>query len=95
MSAISADRGPESQPGAVSRENRLLLLDLFREHHVDAVFAGHFHQNLYATDGNMQMVVSGAVGLPMVGESGYRVVDVSEEGISHEFHPFEGGLANP
>jgi 3',5'-cyclic AMP phosphodiesterase CpdA len=85
----------ETQPGAVSRENRLRLLDVFREHGVDAVFAGHLHQNLYATDGDMQMVVSGAVGLPTVGESGYRVVDVSDDGISHEFHPFDGGLANP
>ena len=85
----------ETQPGAVSRGNRLRLLDIFREHGVDAVFAGHLHQNLYATDGDMQMVVSGAVGLPMVGKSGYRVVDVSDDGISHEFRPFEGGLANP
>ncbi len=85
----------ETQPGAVARENRLLLLDLFRRHNVDAVFAGHFHQNRYASDGDMQMVVSGAVGLPMVGESGYRIVEVSDASISHEFRPFEGGLATP
>ena len=35
----------ETQPGAVARESRLRLLDLFRSHSVDAVFAGHFHQN--------------------------------------------------
>ncbi len=85
----------ETQPGAVARESRLRLLDLFRSHSVDAVFAGHFHQNRYASDGDMQMVVSGAVGLPMVGESGYRVVEVADTGISHEFRPFEGGLATP
>lgn len=85
----------EDRAGAISPENRLRLLSLFREHGVDAVFAGHLHHNRYATDGDMQMVVSGAVGYPLAGESGYRMVEVSDAGISHEFTALGDGLAMP
>ena len=87
-------RDPDDAVG-ISSESRSRLLELFRAHSVDAVFAGHLHLNSEASDSAMQMVVSGAVGYPFDGQSGYRVVEVGDDGISHEFHPFEDGLAAP
>ena len=83
-------RDPETdQGGVVSAENRQLLLSVLTEHGVEAAFAGHLHLNRYAYHQGLQMVVSGAVGMPFWGEAGYRLVDVSDNGISHQYFPLE------
>jgi serine/threonine-protein phosphatase CPPED1 len=68
---------PEEGDGyfVVPRERRRILLEMLNSHRVSAVFAGHCHKNLYATDGCLQMVTTGAAGYPL-GEDppGLRVV---------------------
>ena len=73
-------------------ERRRVVLDLFRRYGVRAVFAGHWHRNNYAWDGDMEMVASGSVGYPL-GEdpSGYRVVRVYEDRIAHDYYAFGAG----
>lgn len=73
-------------------ERRRVVLDLFRRYGVRAVFAGHWHRNNYARDGDMEMVASGSVGYPL-GEdpSGYRVVRVYEDRIAHDYYAFGAG----
>ena len=66
------------------------VLKLLREYEVDAVFAGHWHQNNYAADGKMEMVASGSVGYPFGDDpSGYRVVRVGKSGLKHDWHAMD------
>jgi 3',5'-cyclic AMP phosphodiesterase CpdA len=68
-------------------ERRRRLIDLLLFTGVKAVFAGHTHMNVVTRYGGMDVIASGAVGLNRIGhQSGYRVVRVSPEGISHDFH---------
>ena len=79
----------------IPRRRRRVVLDLFRRYGVRAVFAGHWHRNNYAWDGEMEMVASGSVGYPL-GEdpSGYRVVRVYEDRIEHDYYAFGEGPAS-
>lgn len=55
-----------------------------------ACFAGHYHANSYGKFGNIQMITTGAVGMPLWGDiSGFRIVTVTKEGIEHTFCPLE------
>jgi 3',5'-cyclic AMP phosphodiesterase CpdA len=68
------------------------LLELFRKYDVSAVFAGHLHRNNYASDGDMLMVVTTAVGWQGGDDDpGYRVVKVLPNGIEHQYYPFSSG----
>ena len=70
------------------RERRSLLLELIHHHDVRIGFAGHWHRNAIAFDGRFEMVTSGPVGYPLGDDpSGFRVVDVTAEGVRHEYHP--------
>ena len=70
----------------IPKERRRVLLELFKAHGVAAVFAGHWHRNNYASDGDLQMVTSGPVGYPLGDDpSGLRVVKVFEDRIEHEY----------
>jgi 3',5'-cyclic AMP phosphodiesterase CpdA len=58
-------------PGAIRRH----YLELFHEYGVSYVFAGHYHRNASGHDGDLQMVTTGAVGVPMgESQSGFRIV---------------------
>ena len=66
------------------------MTQLLETHGVDAVFAGHMHQNNYARAGNMLMIASGSVGYPLGDDpSGYRMVTVSNKGIDHRYYSLE------
>ena len=66
------------------------MIELLQAHRVDAVFAGHMHQNNYARDGGMLMIASGSVGYPLgTDPSGYRMVTVSNDGIDHRYHSLD------
>jgi predicted phosphodiesterase len=57
---------------------------------VQIAFAGHWHRNSIAFDGEFQMVTSGPVGYPLGADpSGLRVVDVNDGGISHKYLPLD------
>ncbi|GIT58895.1 MAG: hypothetical protein FI700_02980 [SAR202 cluster bacterium] len=67
-------------------ERRLPVVNLLREANVKTVFAGHWHRNHQASDNGLDVVVTSALGLPLGDDpSGYRVVNVSEQLLSHRF----------
>ncbi len=73
---------------------RIPMLDLFRQSGVHHIFAGHYHRNSLARDDEIEMITTGAVGMPL-GESrsGFRMVWVSEKSVDHQFAEF-GAVPN-
>jgi serine/threonine-protein phosphatase CPPED1 len=70
-------------------ERRRAYLDLLRSHGVRWVFAGHYHQNALANDGDLQMITTGPVGHPLGrGKSGIRIVAVTGAWLKHRFFDF-------
>lgn len=73
---------------------RTPLLHLFRQAGVKHLFAGHYHRNAHGWDGDIEMVTTGPVGMPLGGaRSGLRIVEVSEQGVRHQYYEF-GALPN-
>jgi predicted phosphodiesterase len=65
---------------------RRAYLDLFRESGVSHVFAGHYHRNAFARDGDLEMVTTGPVGKPLGQDSsGFRIVFVDGKRVSHRY----------
>lgn len=78
---------PDHGNTIIPRSRRMVLLDILREHGVSGVFAGHWHSNAYASDGDMLMVISGPVGFPVYDDpSGLRIVKVYDDRIEHRYH---------
>jgi predicted phosphodiesterase len=70
----------------VVRERYLRLL---HEYGVHQVFAGHYHRNELGRDGDLEMVTSAPVGMPLDGaKSGLRVVTVKDGTVTHKFYDF-------
>jgi 3',5'-cyclic AMP phosphodiesterase CpdA len=68
---------------------RQRYLKLLHENGVHWVFAGHLHHNLEARDGDLQIVATGPVGMPLNGaKSGIRVVAVAPAGVKHQYFEF-------
>ncbi len=68
------------------RERRATYLKLFHDFGVEEVFCGHYHRNLIARDGALEIVVIGALGKPLGGaQSGIQIVTVRDHGIEHHF----------
>ena len=64
------------------------ILDLIHDHGVRWAFAGHWHRNSLARDGEFEMVTSGPVGYPLGDDpSGFRTVEVTSSGLRHQYHP--------
>jgi 3',5'-cyclic AMP phosphodiesterase CpdA len=83
--AESADE-PDDGVRFIPRIRRRIILDLLRKHRVSGVFAGHWHRNNEAADGDMLMIVSSAVGFPLGDDpSGLRIVKVYHDRIEHEY----------
>ena len=77
---------PLSEEAAIPIVHRRPVLDLLRRYKADAVFAGHLHGNIYASDGPMEMVASGAVGYPVsIDGSGYREVRMTPDSMEHSW----------
>lgn len=71
-------------------EYRKKYLDLFNANKVDAVFAGHYHNNSLSVYGNTQMVTTSALGKPLgAAPSGMRIVKVYHDAIEHEYFGLE------
>ena len=84
--------GPDDVDSAmvIPAERRRVILDLFTEHGVEAMFAGHWHRNNSASAGAFGMVVSGPVGVPLGSDpSGFRVVRVLDSGLDHTYHSLD------
>jgi serine/threonine-protein phosphatase CPPED1 len=64
-------------------------LRVLHEYGVQQVFAGHLHHNDLGRDGDLEMVSTGPVGMPLEGaKSGLRVVTVKDGTVTHKFYDF-------
>ncbi len=73
----------------IPKVTRRRYLDLLHEYGVKYVFAGHYHQNAGGRDGDLEMVTTGPVGMPLRGgKSGLRVVTVTAGGVTHKYYDF-------
>lgn len=65
------------------------LLDTFHSAGVKFVFAGHYHRNSLGRDGDLEMVTTGPVGMPLgEGTSGFRIVRITGAMLTHEYAEF-------
>ena len=89
------ERGDEAdQYFNIPLARRKPLVDSFRSAGVKFLFSGHYHRNSLGRDGDIQMVTTGPVGMPLGGaRSGVRSVWISPSGIRHEYFEF-GALPN-
>jgi serine/threonine-protein phosphatase CPPED1 len=75
-------------------ERRAGYLRLFHEFGVKHVFGGHYHQNVVVQDGDLEIVTTGPIGMPLRGaKSGLRIAVVNERGITHRYYEL-GELPN-
>jgi 3',5'-cyclic AMP phosphodiesterase CpdA len=83
------EAGEEDQYFNIPRDTRQRYLKLLHEYGVKQVFAGHYHRNEEGRDGELDMVTTGPVGMPLEGaRSGIRIVTVTDGGVSHRFSDF-------
>lgn len=89
------ERGDEpDQYFSIPLARRRPMLDWFRQAGVKHVFSGHYHRNAHGSDGDIEMVTTAPVGMPLGGaRSGLRVVWVTGDAIKHEYFEF-GALPN-
>jgi 3',5'-cyclic AMP phosphodiesterase CpdA len=74
----------------IPRERRRVLVDLLKEYGAETVFAGHWHRNHVAYYGDLQVVCSGPVGLPLGDDpSGLRIVKVLDDRIEHRYYALD------
>jgi serine/threonine-protein phosphatase CPPED1 len=86
---INAFDEPETYSN-IAVETRNRYLSLFKEYGVDAVFAGHLHNNASAKSGDMQMVTTSAVGKPLgKDKSGIRIIKVYPDRVESVFYALE------
>ena len=69
-------------------ERRGRYLDLFRSAGVKTLMSGHYHRNAVASAGDIQVITTGPVGMPLGQgtQSGVRVAIVNDSGITHRFY---------
>ena len=80
---------PDSQM-VIPIKRRRILLDLFKKHHVEAMFSGHWHKNKYSSDDGFRMIISGPVGVPLGPDpSGLRIIKVLESQLDDTYYGFE------
>jgi len=66
---------------------RSLFLQMFRDAGVRHVFGGHYHQNAVAREGDLEIVTTGPIGMPLRGaSSGLRIALVRATGIEHRYY---------
>lgn len=71
----------------IPRLRRDPALALMRQAGVRAVISGHYHRNAYASDGELEMITTGPVGMPLGQDpSGLRIVKVYEDRIEHAYY---------
>ena len=64
---------------------------LFQRNGVAALFAGHYHRNASGKAGQIQMITTGPVGMPLGDDpSGMRLVKVTDQAIEQKYY----GLGN-
>jgi serine/threonine-protein phosphatase CPPED1 len=72
------------------RRPRQEFLDAFRRAGGRYIFAGHYHRNALARDGDVEMITSGPVGKPLGADSsGFRIVTVLGQAVTHRYYPLD------
>ena len=62
------------------------ILPLFKKYGVDAVYAGHTHQDYYSEYEGIKFITAGPVGSPLkLGYTGFNIVNIGPSGIIAEF----------
>jgi 3',5'-cyclic AMP phosphodiesterase CpdA len=83
---FTADQAEDDTYWNIPGERRRILIDLFATYGVRAMLCGHWHRNGGGAAGELDVIVTGAVGYPLGHDpSGLRIVDVAEESIEHEY----------
>jgi serine/threonine-protein phosphatase CPPED1 len=71
-------------------ETRKKYLDLFKKYGVDAVYAGHLHNNAYGRYGKMEMITTSAVGKPLAQvPSGIMLINVFPRKVENIYYMIE------
>lgn len=71
------------------QEARAKYLPIFHKYGVGQVFCGHYHRTLDASDGNLEMVITGATGKPLGGsKSGMQIVIIRDDKVEHHYYSF-------
>ncbi len=89
------ERGDEpDQYFNIPLARRTPMLELFRQAGVRHIFGGHYHRNALGHDGDIEMVTTGPVGMPLGGaRSGFRVVWVNGRDVKNQYFEF-GAMPN-
>jgi 3',5'-cyclic AMP phosphodiesterase CpdA len=83
---INAFDEPETYSN-IAIKTRNVYISLFKEYNVDAVFAGHLHNNGSSKFGNMEMITTSAIGKPLAkAPSGIRIVKVYPDHIESVYY---------
>ncbi len=70
----------------IPKTARARYLNLFHEYGVRFIFAGHYHRNALARDGDLEMVTTGPAGMPIGSDpSGFRIVRIAKDSLEHEY----------
>ncbi len=81
--------GEEDRYVNIPATQRHKYFQLFRTYGVTHIFAGHMHQNCLASTDGIEMVTTGAIGLPRGEErSGFRIVTVRDSAVAHQYYDF-------
>ena len=73
-----------------SKKDREEILGKLKGAGVKYVFAGHYHRNAGGFYGDLEMVVTSAIGFPLGKDKpGMRVVTVEEDKITHSFEDLD------
>jgi len=85
-------KSPDEPDGyfMLPRERRTPALAAMKAAGVRAAFAGHYHGNALARDGDLEMITTGPVGKPLRKDpSGLRLVEVYEKNIRHAYYALD------
>jgi serine/threonine-protein phosphatase CPPED1 len=70
-------------------ETRVRYLKLLHECGVNHLFAGHYHATVETRDEDLEIHVTGPVGMPLRGgKSGMRIVTVKPDALRHQYYDF-------
>jgi len=73
----------------VTPDARQRYLKLLHDYGVQHVFAGHYHHEAEARDGDLEIHITGPVGMPLKGgKSGMRIATVKDGKLTHKYYDF-------
>lgn len=73
----------------IAQVRRQPVLAMLHQYNVRHVFSGHVHKNSVGKDGDLEMTVTGPVGMPLGDDgSGIRLAEVTAQGIKHRYYDF-------